>query len=68
MRMRKPIDELARFHRQKQEVEELKYAINRDPDTGKFGPKHRLITVNVVGCIDLKGKNVSADMAPFFYY
>ena len=71
MRLRKPISEAARYHKDMDEVK----AATRAATTvaGKPGSltanKRQVVTVQILGCKDLKCRSGSAaQMAPFFHY
>ena len=71
MRLRKPISEAARYHKDRDEVK----AATRAATTaaGKPGSltanKRQVVTVQILGCKDLKCRSGSAaQMAPFFHY
>jgi hypothetical protein len=67
LRMRKPLTEAARFFREKNEIKNLTSTAGRG--AGDFGPRRKMISVNVIGCANLSSSYSSADqIAPFFYY
>lgn len=70
MRMRKPINEAIRYYREKTEIANV--AANHESylEGGlENRNKKKLITVQIVGCKDIKVKYSGvSNIAPFFYY
>lgn len=71
MRLRRPVGEVVRYFREKNEIETLK-AMDHARSTGttvSMSQRKKMITIQIVGAKDLKVKygDVS-NVSPFFYY
>lgn len=67
MRMRTPLQEAARFFRQKQEIDDMK--ATHAAGGSDAGPRRKRINISVIGCSNLQsGYSASNQISPFFYY
>jgi len=53
MRLRKPIQEVWRYHREKTEIDNMTAAVNMKPATGILKAQKKAVTISVIGCHDL---------------
>lgn len=70
MRLRKPITEAARYHREMKEVKDITRASAiAEGKPGSLRSTKQVVTIYVAGCKGLEGTHGSAaHMAPFFHY
>jgi len=71
MRLRKPIQETMRYFREKSEIQNITRNLSVNPKHGSTSVRslRKLITINVVGCQNLKVRySELSNVAPFFYY
>lgn len=70
MRMRKALSEAIRYYREKNEIANLSAAHDTFIEGGVDNRnKKKLITIQIVGCKDIKVKySTISKIQPFFYY
>lgn len=69
MRLRRPIQEAWRYHREKTEIDNMTRAVALNPKTGTLSAQKKIITIRVICCKDLQISYAGIkEVAPFFFY